>query len=262
MYIASAVSAGKPFSEAVREAVEKGYAEPDPRDDLSGQDAARKALILARMIGYRGPAPKPHNLVPKALKSLPLAEFMKRLPEADAEWAAKTAREAARGHVLRYVVSATPRRVSAKLMAVPKTSPIGALTGTRNLVAVHDAPLSPRAAGRQRTRRRRRSDRGGHAQRHLLAALNHGHPPAHPDESRLRRRTRDAARRSPAAIRPPRARGPAQARRPAAGLQLQAARRVQPHLASHRRRTGARRHLGQRRQPRAGRRVSPRGTSA
>ena len=42
MYVLSAVSAGRPFSEAVREAVERGYAEPDPRDDLSGRDAARK----------------------------------------------------------------------------------------------------------------------------------------------------------------------------------------------------------------------------
>ena len=54
MYVVSAVSAGKPFSVAVREAVERGYAEPDPRDDLSGRDAARKALILARLLGYRG----------------------------------------------------------------------------------------------------------------------------------------------------------------------------------------------------------------
>ena len=54
MFVVSAVSAGKPFSEAVREAVERGYAEPDPRDDLSGRDAARKALILARLLGYRG----------------------------------------------------------------------------------------------------------------------------------------------------------------------------------------------------------------
>ena len=70
MHIASAVSAGRPFSEAVREAVERGYAEPDPRDDLSGADAGRKALILARLIGYRGPAPRPDNLVPRSLKGL------------------------------------------------------------------------------------------------------------------------------------------------------------------------------------------------
>ena len=57
-YVVSAVSAGTPFSVAIREAVERGYAEPDPREDLSGQDAARKALILARLLGYRGPSPK------------------------------------------------------------------------------------------------------------------------------------------------------------------------------------------------------------
>ena len=135
MYVVSAVSAGKPFSQAVREAVEKGYAEPDPRDDLSGRDAARKALILARLLGYRGGAPNPDDLVPRALKKLPLDEFMKRLPEVDEEWRARVAAEAATGRVLRYVVTATPRGVSARLSAVPTSSPIGALQGTRNLIA-------------------------------------------------------------------------------------------------------------------------------
>jgi aspartokinase/homoserine dehydrogenase 1 len=135
MYVVSAVSAGRRFSEAVREAVERGYAEPDPREDLSGRDAARKALILARLIGYRGAAPTPDDLVPPALKHLSLAQFLKRLPEADAAWAARVEHEAARNRVLRYVVSATPRSVSARLVAVPVTSPTGALQGTRNLVA-------------------------------------------------------------------------------------------------------------------------------
>ena len=135
MYVVSAVSAGKPFSEAVREAVEKGYAEPDPRDDLNGRDAARKVLILARLMGYRGSAPTPENLVPPALAKLPLDEFMKALPSVDADWAARVKQEAARGRVLRYVVAATPNSVSAKLVAVPADSPIGALQGTRNLVA-------------------------------------------------------------------------------------------------------------------------------
>ena len=135
MYVVSAVSAGRPFSEAVREAVEKGYAEPDPRDDLNGRDAARKVLILARLMGYRGPAPTPEDLVPPSLAKLPLPEFMKQLPSVDAAWAARTKAEAARGRVLRYVVAATPKSVSAKLEAVPTESPIGALHGTRNLVA-------------------------------------------------------------------------------------------------------------------------------
>jgi aspartokinase/homoserine dehydrogenase 1 len=135
MYVVSAVSAGRSFSEAVREAVERGYAEPDPRDDLSGRDAARKALILARLLGYRGAGPAPDDLVPAPIRSLPLARFMRRLSEFDAVWAARVAREAARGRVLRYVVTATKRTVAARLTAVAASSPIGALQGTRNLVA-------------------------------------------------------------------------------------------------------------------------------
>jgi aspartokinase/homoserine dehydrogenase 1 len=134
MYVLSAVSAGRPFSQAVREAVKLGYAEPDPREDLSGQDAARKGLILGRMIGYRGPATAPHDLVPAALKKLDLPAFLERLPSLDAEWRGRVASEAARGRVLRYVVSATARRVSARLVAVPASSPMGAATGTRNIV--------------------------------------------------------------------------------------------------------------------------------
>jgi aspartokinase/homoserine dehydrogenase 1 len=135
MYVVSAVSAGKPFSQAVREAVELGYAEPDPREDLSGADAGRKVLILARLMGYRGPAAVPENLVPASFGKLSLDEFMRKLPSLDDDWAARTKREAARGRVLRYVVTATPTSVSARLAAVPVTSPVGALQGTRNLVA-------------------------------------------------------------------------------------------------------------------------------
>jgi homoserine dehydrogenase len=60
---------------------------------------------------------------------------MKRLPSLDEGWAARVAREAAQQRVLRYVVAATSRGVSARLAAVPASSPIGALQGTRNLVA-------------------------------------------------------------------------------------------------------------------------------
>jgi bifunctional aspartokinase / homoserine dehydrogenase 1 len=134
-YVVSAVSGGTPFSVAVREAVERGYAEPDPRDDLSGKDAARKALILARLLGYRGAPPNADDLVPRSLRKLSIPDFMARISSLDAEWAARTKREAAQGRVLRYVVSATSRGVSARLTAVPANSPIGSLGGTRNLVA-------------------------------------------------------------------------------------------------------------------------------
>jgi len=137
MFVLSEVSAGRPFSAAVREAVERGYAEPDPRDDLSGRDAARKGLILARMLGYRGEAPRPDDLVPRPYAALSLEAFLTRLPEMDAAWQSRAAALAKTGHVLRYVVSATPRKVSAGLVEVAVSSPMGSARGTRNLVTFH-----------------------------------------------------------------------------------------------------------------------------
>ncbi len=135
MYIMSAVSRGERFSDAVRRAVEKGYAEPDAREDLSGMDAGRKGLILARLLGYRGAAPVPHSLVPRPLEGVSINQFFEALPKFDKEWSDRAAREKKKGCVLRYVVTATPRSVTAKLQAVPASSPMGALEGTRNLIA-------------------------------------------------------------------------------------------------------------------------------
>jgi homoserine dehydrogenase len=134
-YVLSALSEGRAFSQALREAMEKGYAEPEPREDLSGRDAGRKGLILARLLGYDGPPPVAEDLTPPGLRRLPLAAFLERLPSLDASWRERAARVAKRGRVLRYVVTATPRGVAAGLQAVPADSPIGALRGTRNLLA-------------------------------------------------------------------------------------------------------------------------------
>jgi len=134
-FVLSGVEGGRAFSEVVREAVDRGYAEPDPREDLSGRDVLRKGLILARLLGYHGQAPAAESLVPRALERVPLAAFFKRLPSLDEEWRRRVAREAARGRVLRYVAAATPRGVSARLVAVPRESPLGALRGTRNRIA-------------------------------------------------------------------------------------------------------------------------------
>jgi homoserine dehydrogenase len=133
-YVLSELTAGRPFSEAVREAMTRGYAEPDPRDDLSGRDAARKGLILARMLGYRGPAPVADDLVPASYRHLPLDQFLARLPELDALWRDRVAAAGKAQKVLRYVVSATQRTVSAGLREVAVASPIGAARGTQNLV--------------------------------------------------------------------------------------------------------------------------------
>ena len=168
MYVVSAVSAGKPFSQAVREAVDKGYAEPDPRDDLSGADAARKALILARLMGYRGAGPTPDDLVPKSLRKLPLDAFMARLSEVDDEWRTQGR---ARG-------SAQPRPALRRLGVAARRlrpadrgrrlEPDRRAAGHAQPDLVHDEALLEGTARRQRPRRRRRGHGGRNSQRHLL----------------------------------------------------------------------------------------------
>jgi len=134
-FVLSAVEEGRPFSAVVKDAVEKGYAEPDPRDDLLGRDAGRKGLILARLLGYHGAAPDPEPLVPASFARLSLEAFFKKLPSMDDEWARRVARAADRGKVIRYVVVATARGVSARLVVVPRESYLGVLRGTRNRLA-------------------------------------------------------------------------------------------------------------------------------
>ncbi len=93
------------FSSIVQAAKAKGYTEPDPRDDLSGMDVARKLIILAREMGLTLEMAdvQVEGLVPKELEKCSVDEFMARLPEFDAAMAAmlKSARE--KNEVLRYV---------------------------------------------------------------------------------------------------------------------------------------------------------------
>ena len=99
-YVLSEVGDGTPFSRAVRSAMRLGYTEPDPREDLSGMDVGRKALILARLLGYRGELGRGRaveSLVPRWARALPLAEFLERLDELDAGVEAPGAGAARRG---------------------------------------------------------------------------------------------------------------------------------------------------------------------
>ncbi|MGI8818968.1 MAG: bifunctional aspartate kinase/homoserine dehydrogenase I [Gemmatimonadales bacterium] len=133
-YVLSEVSAGVPFSRAVRSAKTKGYTEPDPRDDLSGMDVARKALILARLLGYQGELRQSavESLVPKWGRDLSMADFLGRLDEVDAQWKRRVDEAAAQGSVLRYLAQVTPTKVAVGVQAVPLASPLAGIKGSDN----------------------------------------------------------------------------------------------------------------------------------
>jgi len=136
-FLLSEIGRGRRFSESLRKAMEKGFTEPDPRDDLSGMDVARKALILGRLLGFQGELEDIvlESLVPERARKLPLAAFLSRLEEFDDEWHTRARDAQETGRVLRYVASVTRRRVEVGLQAVESTSPFAALRGTDNQVA-------------------------------------------------------------------------------------------------------------------------------
>jgi bifunctional aspartokinase / homoserine dehydrogenase 1 len=136
-FLFSEMSRGTRFSVALQSAMAKGYTEPDPRDDLSGMDVARKALILGRLLGYAGELAdiKVESLVPVAMRSLPLTEFLARASELDTAWATRVSDAQARGEVLRYRIIVSARAVRVGVVAVDASSPLGALGGTDNLFA-------------------------------------------------------------------------------------------------------------------------------
>jgi aspartokinase/homoserine dehydrogenase 1 len=135
-FLFSEMGRGRRFSEVVGEAKRRGFTEPDPRDDLSGADVARKTLILARLLGFRGElsAIEVESLVPAAARRLTRDQFLARLEEWDAEWAARVEAVAARGLALRYIARATARSARVRLAAVGPESPFSALRGTDNQV--------------------------------------------------------------------------------------------------------------------------------
>jgi aspartokinase/homoserine dehydrogenase 1 len=93
------------FSDIVRDARHRGYTEPDPRDDLSGMDVARKLIILGREMGLDLELAdvKVESLVPPGLESGSIEEFMSRLPQFDSNMNDRLETARARGKVLRYV---------------------------------------------------------------------------------------------------------------------------------------------------------------
>ena len=133
-YLFGEMGRGTRFSEALRGAIAKGYPEPDPREDLSGMDVARKALILGRLLGFPGELDdiEVESLVPKGAEQLPVKQFLARLEEYDTPWARRVEAARARGRVLRYRAIVTRRRIRVGLVVADASSPMASLNGTDN----------------------------------------------------------------------------------------------------------------------------------
>jgi aspartokinase/homoserine dehydrogenase 1 len=154
-YIFSTLSAEKPFSEVVRDAKAKGYTEPDPRDDLSGMDFARKFLILSREMGREMEFSEVayENLVPEDCRDVKTVDaFFDKLKTHDEAFADKIKAAAEKNCVLRYIGKIENGKATIGLAELDMSHPIATLRGTENIVAFtteryHATPLIVRGPG-------------------------------------------------------------------------------------------------------------------
>ena len=135
-FLCSGLQQGRSYSSVVQEAYKLGYTEPEPRDDLGGVDVGRKALILARSMGWplelSDVSIEP--LYPPALASLSVPDFLAALPQLDEQYAARHEAAQRDGKVLRYVATISEQKCKVGLEALPADSPLGRLEGTDNLL--------------------------------------------------------------------------------------------------------------------------------
>jgi aspartokinase/homoserine dehydrogenase 1 len=161
-FLCNELMTGVPLSAAVRVARERGFTEPDPRQDLNGADVARKAVILARELGL------PLSLADVSLEPFipaelcvdePLDAFFRRLETHDPVFEKRIATLQRSGRVLRYLARIEPQRlhtggpvIEVGPVEVEPGHPAGTLRGAEALVSFqtarhHDYPLTVRGAG-------------------------------------------------------------------------------------------------------------------
>ena len=145
-----------PFSRIVGDAKAKGFTEPDPRDDLSGTDVARKLVILAREMGMRLEVADValEGLIPPQLVDCPPEEFMERLAELDAPMLARLESARRANRVLRYVAAldAGTGKATVGLVELEQTHPFANINLTDNIVQFvtsryHQNPLVVQGPG-------------------------------------------------------------------------------------------------------------------
>ncbi|WP_413670577.1 bifunctional aspartate kinase/homoserine dehydrogenase I [Mucilaginibacter sp. Mucisp86] len=126
------------FHDVVKEAQEKGYTEPDPRDDLSGKDFMRKMLILARDAGYAMEEAdvEIESVLPKAsLEAKTVEDFYATLKTEDAHFARLKDAAEKDGKVLRYIGKLEDGKVSITLQMVDENHPFYMLSGSDNIIS-------------------------------------------------------------------------------------------------------------------------------
>lgn len=143
-YVFTELEKGHKFSEIIKKAKELGYTEPDPRDDLSGLDVARKALILARLCGHNLEIEdvEIENLVPNELLACSIEDFLEKLGQYDDEFSQKYEEASEVGHTLRYVASILNGKLQICLKQVAKNSKIGSLKGPDNICVIRSKRYS------------------------------------------------------------------------------------------------------------------------
>lgn len=138
-YLFHALQAGRCFSTALREASKAGYTEPDPRDDLSGTDVARKLSIVAGAAGLgTGTSLRAEALLPERIAALSGERFWQALPAVDEAWEGRVREAHRHGRVLRYLARIEAGgRPRIGTVAVPEPDPMAATAGADNVVAIY-----------------------------------------------------------------------------------------------------------------------------
>ena len=145
-YIFGKLDEGVPFSQAVLEAKDLRYTEPDPRDDLEGKDVARKALIIARESGYDIELTdiEMFKVFPDSFDpSGTVEEFLAKLPQVDDYFSKKMAELKKQNKVLRMGASIKDGKVSVGMMEVGKDDPLYGVRGGENAFVFYTERYQP-----------------------------------------------------------------------------------------------------------------------
>jgi homoserine dehydrogenase len=138
--LCSDMSQGVNFPDALENTIAAGYCEPDPRVDLSGNDVARKLLILARLAGYPAELAdiEVESLIPPGAATLSRDAFLAALPSWREHLRDRFTSTRASGNILRYVGSIDARsHLSASLREVDRGDPLAHGYGPENVFVLH-----------------------------------------------------------------------------------------------------------------------------